>query len=188
MHPAVISVTRLQAGSAVNVIPTEAVAEGTVRVLVPTDRARVLELVETIAVNTAAAYGCRARVEVKRGDPVLVNDARLVAAVDAELARSGFDVAEPMRSCGADDFAFYGAVCPSLMMFLGVEDHCGQPVVESDADNLDSDHSVTGVGRNPGLHHPNFLPSDETVARAAGVMLTAFTAAAETVLEPRGGN
>jgi len=188
MHPAVISVTRLEAGSVANVIPAEAIAEGTVRVLDPTDRASVLELVESIAVNTAAAYGCRVRVEVQHGDPVLVNDPRLATAVDAGLGRTGIEVAEPMRSCGADDFAFYGAVCPSLMMFLGVEDHCGQPATESDANNLGIDHSVAGAGRSPGLHHPNFLPSEETVARAARVMLTAFIAAAETVFEPREGN
>lgn len=120
MHPTVVSVGRLEAGSAANVIPGQAVAEGTIRVLHPEDRDEVLGLVRSIPEHIAAGFGCEARVEIKQGDPALINDAGLVGAVDPWLERSGFSVAEPMRSCGADDFAFYSQIAPSLMMFLGV--------------------------------------------------------------------
>jgi len=180
MHPAVVSVTLLQAGTASNVIPNEAVAQGTVRVLIPDDREPVLGLLETIAANTAAAYGCTARIVTDRGDPVLVNDELLVSAVDPWLKRAGFEVAEPMRSCGADDFAFYGDTCPSLMMFLGVRDHCGLPVKDR-ADPFGGDHGADEGDRDPGLHHPHFLPDEATVERTALAMLSAFIGAAETL-------
>lgn len=30
-----------------------------------------------------------------------------------------------MRSCGSDDFGFYGRVAPALMMFVGLKDGPG---------------------------------------------------------------
>jgi amidohydrolase len=66
-----------------------------------------------------------------------------------------------MRSCGSDDFAFYRQVAPSLMMFLGVRDGGRVP---------------------PALHHPAFLPREDTVESAARAMLAAFAAAAELAL------
>jgi amidohydrolase len=161
MHPTVLSVCRLQAGTAANVIPAQAVAEGTVRVLLPGDREQVLALIAEVAGHAAAACGCQARLEVTSGDPSLVNDSALVAAADPWLARSGLQVTEPMRSCGSDDFAFYRQVAPSLMMFLGVRDGGRVP---------------------PALHHPAFLPREDTVESAARAMLAAFAAAAELAL------
>jgi metal-dependent amidase/aminoacylase/carboxypeptidase family protein len=62
-----------------------------------------------------------------------------------------------MRSCGSDDFGFYGRVAPALMMFVGLE---GGP----------------GDGDFP-LHHPRFLPPDEAVGAVARAQAVAFTAA-----------
>lgn len=159
MHPTVVSVTRLRAGSAANVIPAEAVAEGTVRVLRQEDREQVFALIRDVATHTAAASGCRAQVDVVSGDPALVNDARLAAATDRWLTRHGFALDEPMRSCGSDDFAEYLQVAPLLMMFLGV----GDP---------------SRPGR-PGLHHPEFLPAEDKVDAVAYAMLSGLVGAAE---------
>lgn len=162
MHPTVLSVCRLQAGSAANVIPTEALAEGTVRVLIPDDRQEILDLIASVTENTATAYGCLARVEFTLGDPPLVNDRRLVSAVDPWLDRSGFGAAEPMRSCGSDDFAVYREVAPSLMMFLGLRGHDGDSY--------------------PALHHPAFLPPEDAVEQTARAMLAAYAGAAELII------
>jgi amidohydrolase len=69
---------------------------------------------------------------------------------------------EPLRSCGSDDFAYYCARYPSLMMFVGV----GQP----------------GAPDGPGLHHPAFLPPEETVGEVARAMLAGYVAACSVVL------
>jgi amidohydrolase len=63
-----------------------------------------------------------------------------------------------MRSCGSDDFGFYGRVAPALMMFVGLED-------------------APGAGDLP-LHHPRFLPPNEVVGVVARAQAVAFTAAA----------
>jgi amidohydrolase len=164
MHPVVVSVCRLQAGSAANVIPSVAVAEGTVRVLLPEDRQDVLALIGSVAEHAAAAAGCQARLDVTTGDPALVNDAGLAVAADEWLGRSGLTVTEPMRSCGSDDFAFYRDIAPSLMMFLGVA------------------AAGTGQAAQPGLHHAAFLPPEEAVAAVARAMIAGYAAAAELVV------
>jgi amidohydrolase len=71
-------------------------------------------------------------------------------------------VVEPLRSCGSDDFAYYCTRYPSLMMFVGV----GQP----------------GTPDGPGLHHPAFLPPEETVGEVARAMLAGYVAACSVVL------
>ena len=79
------------------------------------------------------------RAEVTEGEPTTVNV--LV------LPEAGFGLAPPMRSCGSDDFGFYGRVASALMMFVGIKDG-------------------PGVGDLP-LHHPRFLPPGEAVEAVA---------------------
>jgi amidohydrolase len=183
MNPTVLSVTRLQAGLSSNVIPSEAVAEGTVRTFVPGDRAEVLALLESVSTNTASAYGCQARVEVADGEPALLNDPELLTAVNPWLASVGLSVAEPFRSCGADDFSFYRDVCPILMMFLGVQGHCGRVV--ANGQDVGSDHGSLELNESPGLHNAAFLPESDTVGRAAHALLAAFIGASQQILEGR---
>jgi amidohydrolase len=72
------------------------------------------------------------------------------------------EAAPPLRSCGADDFSYFCAVAPSLMVFVGV----GPP-----------------DGGGPGLHNPGFLPGDEAVGQVARAMLASYLGACSTVLD-----
>jgi amidohydrolase len=84
------------------------------------------------------------------GDPVLNNDRRLVTLVDPLLTHLGMPVAhEPFRSCGADDFSHYSRIAPILMMFVGT----GAP--------------ASGARHRVGLHHPTFLPPEESIRHLA---------------------
>jgi amidohydrolase len=156
MHPGVFSVGWTRAGSAENVIPETAEAGGTLRALEPGDRAPLREAAREIAVATARAHGCAARVEFTEGEPATVNDATLAASARALLPEAGFELARPMRSCGSDDFGFYGRLGATLMVFVGLD---GAP----------------GTGRFP-LHHPRFLPPPEAVEAVARAQATALAA------------
>lgn len=159
MHPAVLSFGRLRSGDAANVIPERSTAAGSIRSTAQEDRAMIAGELGTIAKLVAQSNGCTARVEITSGEPVLRNDHRLVEFVDPELRAQGFDVVEPMRSCGSDDFSFYSAVYPSLMMFLGTD---------------------TGDQREGlSLHSPDFCPADDSVAAVARVFASAYRAAVE---------
>jgi amidohydrolase len=150
MRPAVVTVGTLQAGSAPNVIGDVARARGTMRTVDPADRERLHERLQAAVAGTAAAFGCAGELTVEPGEAPLHNDPGLVAAVRARLARGSVPVAEEFRSCGSDDFAAYGEVVPSLMMFLGVVD--GSPM----------------------LHDARFLPPDRLVGEAAAALLAGY--------------
>src|SRR5215813_11883507 len=162
MHPAVLTIGMVHAGTAANVVPDQAVLTGSLRTFEPTDRASLRSAVSATAGATAEAYECTAQATFTQGEPVLDNDPALAAAAAACLAQAGFAVADSLRSCGSDDFAFYCTRYPSLMMFAGV----GQP----------------GTPDAPGLHHPSFLPREEAVEDVARVMLAGYVAACSVVL------
>jgi amidohydrolase len=158
MHAAAFSVGWLRAGSAENVIPDAAEAGGTMRALDPADRQPLRKMAREIVENTARTYGCAARVDVTEGEPATVNDPALAEAALTLLPEAGFEPAPAMRSCGSDDFGFYGQLSPTLMLFVGLE---GAP------DTL-----------NVPLHHPRFLPTGEAVGAVARAQAVAFAAAA----------
>ena len=160
-HAAIFSVGWIRAGSAENVIPGVAEAGGTLRTLDPEDREPLRSVAREIVENTARAHGCTARVEVIEGEPATVNDPALADTAHSLLTEAGFEPAPPMRSCGSDDFGFYGLTSPTLMLFVGLEGAPNTP--------------------NVPLHHPRFLPSDEAVGAVARTQAVAFTAAASSL-------
>jgi amidohydrolase len=160
-HAAVFSIGWMRAGSAENVIPGVAEAGGTLRVLDPEDREPLRKIAREIVENTARAHGCVARIEVTEGEPATVNDPALAEAAHSLLTEAGFEPAPPMRSCGSDDFGFYGLTSPTLMLFVGIKDGPDTP--------------------NVPLHHPRFLPPGEAVGAVARAQAVAFTAAATSL-------
>jgi amidohydrolase len=158
MRPAVFSVGWIRAGSAENVIPNAAEAGGTLRALEPEDREPLREMAREIVAYTARAHGCVATVEVIEGEPATVNEPALAEAARSLLPEAGFELAPAMKSCGSDDFGFYGRVSPTLMLFVGLEGGPG--------------------ALNVPLHHPRFLPSVEAVGAVARTQALAFAAAA----------
>jgi amidohydrolase len=157
MHAAVFSVGWLRAGTAENVIPDVAEAGGTLRILDPEDREPLRENALRIVETTARAHDCTASVEVTQGEPATVNDEVLAGTARSLLPAAGFEPAPAMRSCGSDDFGFYGKTSPTLMMFVGIKDAPDTP--------------------NVPLHHPRFLPADEAVGAVARAQAVAFAAA-----------
>jgi amidohydrolase len=163
MHAAAFSVGWLRAGSAENIIPDAAEAGGTLRALDPADRQPLRKMAREIVENTARTYGCAARVDVTEGEPATVNDPALAEAALTLLPEAGFEPAPAMRSCGSDDFGFYGQTSPTLMLFVGLE---GAP---------DTPHVP--------LHHPRFLPTGEAVGAVARAQAVAFAAAATSLVK-----
>ncbi|HEY4428544.1 MAG TPA: M20 family metallopeptidase [Solirubrobacteraceae bacterium] len=158
MHPAVLSVGEIAGGEAGNVIPAKARALAALRAHRPEDRVALRRLVEEVASGVAAAHGCSAVVELVPGEPALQNDPAIVSRARAMLARAGLEAAPEWRSCGSDDFAFFGALAPVAMAFVGLRG----------ADRFEV---------RP-LHHPELLPPDDAVRAVARVQAVLFVAAA----------
>lgn len=151
-HAVVVSIGMLQAGQAANVIPSQASAYGTLRVLDEADRPGLHAMVREIVEHTCLAHGCRGTVTITEGEPALVNDEALTVATWPWLREAGFRVDTAFRSCGADDFSYYSRGGRTLMLFLG-------------------------AGGRHALHHPEFLPGDELVGQVASALLAGYLGA-----------
>ncbi len=151
-HAVVVSFGILEAGHAANVIPGTARARGSLRALDEADRPDLHKSLNEIVEHTCRAHGCRGSVTIVEGEPALVNDGALATASWPWLRQAGFTVDTQFRSCGADDFSFYARSAPTLMIFVGSR------------------------GRFS-LHHPQFLPSDDTVRQVAEAMLAGYLGA-----------
>jgi amidohydrolase len=155
LHSAVLTVSSVEAGNADNVLPDEARAAGTLRTMQPEDRASLRAAVEEIATSVARAHACEAQVTFVDGEPEVTNDPELTRRFRALAPAARLTPARPVRSCGADDFGYYGALAPALMAFCGVARDAG------------------GVP----LHHPRFLPPDDAVELVARAQAAAYAAA-----------
>jgi amidohydrolase len=158
LQPASLTVGVLEAGSAENVIPAHARARGALRAYRPQDRLALRELVEDVSRDVATAYGCRASVELMPGEPALENDPAIVALARELLPLAGLTTATAWRSCGSDDFAFFGELAPLAMAFVGLD-------------------GADGFLVRP-LHHPELLPPDAAVGAVARAQAVLYVAAA----------
>ncbi len=158
LHAAVIAFTRLEAGSADNIVPDRAHARGTLRALDPVDQASLQVALRQTAEHVAAAHGCVAELEITPNEPTLVNDPALAQAAARAIAQCGLVNGGDFRSCGSDDFSFFAQLAPTLMLFVGL-------------------HGAPGFVPRP-LHSAEFAPPDETVAAVARAYLAGYLAAA----------
>lgn len=121
--PAILSVTRIAAGTTHNVIPDDVELLGTMRTLSDRTRKAVGEAFERIVTKVAEAHGASAGAWIEEGYPPTVNDPRAVAMVrELVIEQFGSDAYLDMvaPSMGAEDFSYVLQKVPGAMAFLGV--------------------------------------------------------------------
>ena len=120
--PAVVTITKLIAGTTTNVIPETAKIEGTIRAVSEKTRKKVHDSIRRVAEGIAAAHEMQTAVEIKTGYPVTVNDKPSVDfALDVaeSLLGEGKAVHLPSPAMGAEDFSYVLNQIPGAMVFLG---------------------------------------------------------------------
>ncbi|EDQ91786.1 uncharacterized protein MONBRDRAFT_1658, partial [Monosiga brevicollis MX1] len=119
-RPAVVTIGRLQAGTAYNVVAGNAVLEGTIRCTDADTRALLLDRVAAIATGTATTLGGSARTTFSDGVPPVINSPRWTAvAREAVLAVGGQPQPLPTANLGAEDFANYLQHVPGFFVRYG---------------------------------------------------------------------
>jgi amidohydrolase len=121
--PVVVTIAQIEAGSTNNVIPESARLTGTIRSVSEESRARVHAGITRIAENIARAHGAEADVEITRGFPVTVCDARAVSMAERAIGNLlGAGAWQTMQKpiMGAEDFSYVLQRVPGAMMMLGV--------------------------------------------------------------------
>ena len=120
--PAIVTLGRFSAGQAPNIIPQEAVMEGTIRTFDRDVTAQILRRIEEIAEATAKAFRGSAVVEELASAPPLQNDAALTERM-AQCAEALFGEKSVYRlsegGMGSEDFASYTYELPCAYLLLG---------------------------------------------------------------------
>lgn len=146
---AVVSVTRVQAGSATNIIPETAELAGTVRTLNMATRATIVRRIGELAQGIAGAYGATAEATVEEGYPVLVNDAGAVERALATARRLGFTEDQLLTlpaQGGGEDFAYYLQQVPGAFLFLGARNEAKGCKYPHHHAHFDIDEAVLPLG------------------------------------------
>ncbi len=156
LETAVVSFTIVNGGTAFNVIPQEAIMEGTIRTFDPRVREKVVKRFEEIVGGVASAMGCQAEIDVKRLTPALINAERVSAKVQ-ETARRVFPDLDhdntPYLTMGAEDMAFMQEKVDGCYFFIG----------SANAErHLDYGH-----------HHPKFDFDEQALINGAALMASA---------------
>jgi amidohydrolase len=117
----VVTVGTINGGYRNNVIADEVKMTGTFRAHEPQVRDGLEERARRILDGVAAAYGVKAKLEVARGYPPVVNDPQLASAFrDYMRAHSELTVVSPPPTMGAEDFAYFAQRVPGVHVRLGV--------------------------------------------------------------------
>jgi len=151
-QPFVLSVGKMNAPGATNVIPETVELEGTVRTFDEAWRKQVHALIEEKVAATDRLYGTTTEYEIRKGYPVLVNDpaltGRLRKAAEEYLGRESVE-SLPLRLT-SEDFGWYAQQVPGCFYRLGT--------------------ASAGSGYQAGLHSPRFDIDENALSVGAGLM------------------
>jgi amidohydrolase len=136
--PAILSITKIAAGTAHNIIPDDVELLGTLRTLSNASRQSTAEAFERIVTKVAEAHGATADAWIEEGYPPTMNDPRAVAMI-RELVTGQFGepayVEMPAPTMGAEDFSYVLQKVPGSMAFLGVAPPDGDPAARAPLHN-----------------------------------------------------
>ncbi|HEX8037877.1 MAG TPA: M20 family metallopeptidase [Chryseosolibacter sp.] len=150
--PTVLSIGKVIANGAINVIPDEVYMEGTFRAMNERWRDEAHRLMKEIAEGIAVAMGGRCEFRIQRGYPFLVNEEKLTTEVRRHAADylGEENVLEEDIWMAAEDFAYYSQVADSCFYLCGV----GNPA----------------KGIQSSLHTPTFNIDEDVLALSPGLM------------------
>lgn len=109
----------LHSGAAHNIVSAEAKMVGTLRSYSEQSRERVLQKLDEIVQESAAEYGCQAKLSVFSYNPAVINHDVLAEKVQ-QLLPEAIRSFEP--SLASEDFSRYQHVVPGVFLWLGVGD------------------------------------------------------------------
>uniref|UniRef100_A0A7C4KH44 Amidohydrolase n=1 Tax=Anaerolinea thermolimosa TaxID=229919 RepID=A0A7C4KH44_9CHLR len=121
LQPAVLSVTRVRAGEAYNIIPQEVELGGTLRTFDPEVRKLVLARFEEMVQNISAGMQCKAEIEVTELTPPVVNHPGLASQVRAAIEKylPGSRIEPDCRTMVSEDMAFILREVPGCYVLVG---------------------------------------------------------------------
>jgi len=152
--PAVLSITKITAGTSHNIVPGQAELLGTLRTLSEGNRQRLREAFVRVVEHVAAAHGLVGEAKVKEGYPVTYNDPRGYEFVRRCAEGLGEWQEVPAPIMGAEDFSFVLREIPGAFVILGTAPEGTEPA------------------SNPPLHNTRMTLDEATLAKGVALHCT----------------
>lgn len=152
LESAVVSVCTINAGSAFNIIPQEAMFTGTIRTFKPevfsTVKLRFTDIIE----NIAKSMGCVAEISLERITYPVDNDPEMVAIMTdvVRVIDPGANIDPSHQTMGSEDFSFMMNEIPGCFMMVG--------------------SANPNKGLDYGHHHPKFNIDETCLPYATAVL------------------
>lgn len=120
--PFVVAFGKIVGDGALNVVPPETSAEGTMRTFNPVLHKTIEENLKRISQQSAAKYKCTADLEIRKGYPAVYNNPEVTAKVRGLAAEyvSEANIDEMPLKMTAEDFAFYSEKIPATFFRAGI--------------------------------------------------------------------
>ena len=170
--PIVVTITKIRAGTADNVIPESVDMLGTLRAVSEHSRALAIDAMKQLVTGIAGAHGMRAELTVHQGYPVTINhddSANFALQVASDLLGADGAGRMPAPVMGAEDFSYVLQRTPGAMSFLGVcppgESPARAHACHSNRMMLDEDAMTVGVAMYAALAIGHLARSSADAAR-----------------------
>ena len=155
--PAVITIGKIEAGSAFNIIPEVAELHGTIRAYSVEHREKLIRRIGELCQGIASAMNASCEVEVFDGCPPCVNDPAMTEVVH-QAARStvgadSVDSGAEVMTTGSDDMGYFLQTVPGCYFIVGARN--------------------PAKGARFPHHHPRFNVDEDAMPIAAEVLIRA---------------
>ena len=152
LEPVVLSVGKIETGSAPNIIPDKALITGNVRTTDRITRSEMESRMARIAGGVCEALRCTSTLTYTQIYGVTVNDPGLTEIMIKTAAKLFGEekVKEIPIAMGSEDFSYYGEKIPAVFGMLGINDP---------AKGTDQPH-----------HSPHFNAGDDQLAKGASLL------------------
>jgi amidohydrolase len=152
---AVITIGRIEAGTAFNIIPEVAEMHGTMRAYTSEHRETLIRRITELTQGIAVAMNGTCEVTFFRGCPPCINDPAMTEAVrvaaEATVGSEAVDSSEKVMTAGSDDMAYFLQAVPGCYFIVGTQ---------NEAKGVTYPH-----------HHPRFNIDEDSMPIATEVLV-----------------
>lgn len=149
LQSAVLTIGKIQGGTAQNIICDEVHMQGTLRTANAELRAMMKKRIEDIVQSVSVAMGCSAEVVVEDGYAALVNhpeEAARIKRIAARLLGAENVVDKPAPSMGGEDFSFFCDCTAGAFFHIGCVDPSWMPAPPLHSKGFKIDEECLAIG------------------------------------------
>ena len=142
----VITVAKINSGTAFNVIPERCTIEGSVRAFDESVQDMIEDRINSISKGISSAFGADVKVEYKRMYPATVNSVTDCAVKAAESIKECKKITDDFpSSMGSEDFSFYLQRCEGCYIWIGSATD-GRDITPLHSSKYDFDDRLIPIG------------------------------------------